>query len=271
MLRIMENPKMDMAKFLILLAALAACCGWSAAVPAAPAPERAFVVVAEHPHDISAYTEGLVYEDGHLYESTGLVGQSSLRESDAASGRLLRLRPLAAPYFGEGLARIGHRWLQLTWTSHIGFLYNDALQPVGRFDYRGEGWGLAYDGSVLLLSDGTAVVRLLDPSTFKEVGHIAVHDDGLPVARLNELEYAQGRIFANVFMTDRIAEIDPATGSVHAWLDLTSLHQSLKLPANWDERQNVANGIAFDPQSGHFFVTGKRWPTVFEIRLADDP
>jgi glutaminyl-peptide cyclotransferase len=255
-----------MIRTLILAAALCACAVVDAQTGA---PTRTYRVVAEHPHDTSAFTEGLVYMDGHLYESTGLAGQSSLREVDVATGKVLRLRPVQRPYYGEGLARVGHRWLQLTWTTQVGFIYNDALQPVGRFSYRGEGWGLTSDGRTLILSDGSAVLRRLDPQSFAEVGRIEVHDGDHPVVMLNELEFTEGRIYANVWMTDRIAEIDPASGAVLAWIDLVPLRDRFSPPPDWDVRENVPNGIAYDPRSRHFFVTGKRWPKLFEIALGE--
>ena len=261
------------AKRLIVTIALFGCIGISVESPpaAATAPDKSFSVVAEYPHDTSAYTEGLVYLDGRIYESTGLVGQSSLREVEIATGKSVRLRPLLPPYYGEGLARVGNRWLQLTWTTGVCFLYNDALQPIGHFEYRGEGWGLTYDGQAVWLSDGTPTLRRLDPRTFKEIGSLEVRDGNVPVAQLNELEFAQGHIFANIWMTDRIAEIDPASGAIRAWIDLSPLRNRFLTPSDWDARENVPNGIAYDPRSHHFFVTGKRWPKLFEITLHSGP
>ncbi len=259
-----------MVKTLILTIALCACAVVDAQTLATSASLQPFRVVAEHPHDAAAFTEGLVYEDGHLYESTGLVGQSSLREVDITSGKVLRLRPVMPPYYGEGLARIAGKWLQLTWTTQVGFIYNNALQPIGRFSYRGEGWGLTYDGQSLILSDGTPSLRRFEAEHFTETGRINVHDGDEPVAMLNELEFAEGHIYANVWMTDRIAEIDPVSGTVLAWIDLGPLYQRFSRPADWNGRENVPNGIAYDPRSHHFFVTGKRWPKLFEITLGDN-
>jgi len=245
------------------------------AVPAwpeqAPPPFLGFHVVAEYPHDPSAYTEGLVYSKGHLFESTGLVGQSSVREVDLASGRVLRSREVAPPDFGEGLAEMGDRWLQLTWTTHRGFVYDANFKPLAEFHYASEGWGLTYDGRRLILSDGSPRLQFLDPTRYTVTGILEVHDRGMPVKNLNELEAAPGRIYANIWLTDLIAVINPDSGNVQAWLDLSSLRDRFSTGADWNALENVPNGIAYDAEPdaghGHLFVTGKRWPKVFELAL----
>lgn len=229
--------------------------------PAAGPPARyGYAVRAQWPHDTDAFTQGLVFRDGLLYESTGLRGRSSVRV-----GRLGEVEPrsrhaLEARYFGEGLAVVGERLVQLTWQSGVGFVYDRAtLAPVGEFRYGGEGWGLTYDGARLIMSDGTSRLRFLDPRTFAEVGGVEVRDAGVAVTRLNELEYIDGEVFANVWLTDRIARIDPLDGRVRGWVDLTGLR-----PVG---AEDVLNGIAWDAVGRRLLVTGKLWPTIFEIAL----
>jgi glutaminyl-peptide cyclotransferase len=247
-----------------------------APAPSLTAPLLRYEVVHEYPHQIDAYTEGLVYSDGHLYESTGLVGQSSLRKTELRSGKVLQEIDIPAPHFGEGLAKAGSRWLQLTWTSGEGFVYDDKLRRIGSFPIQGEGWGLAYDGHHLIQSNGSPLLQLLDPESFAVVGKLIVHDQEQAIAGLNELEFVPGtsqghpqdRIYANIWQTDRIAVIDAASGSLHGWLDLSALRRRFTLPAGWNPREDVLNGIAWDPRSGHLFVTGKCWPKLFEIAIA---
>jgi glutaminyl-peptide cyclotransferase len=237
--------------------------------PTPSAPLFSYRIVHEYPHDTHAYTEGLVYVDGKLYESTGLVGHSSLRMTDLKSGRVLKKLALPDPYFGEGLAESGSRWFQLTWKDERGFIYDQDLHRVGSFSYRGEGWGLTFDGQSLIMSNGTPVLQRFSPADFSLLGTLPVHADDEPIAGLNELEYAGNRIYANIWQTDRIAVIDPATGSVTGWLDMSALHDRFKLPPDWNPVDDVLNGIAFDPHSGHLFVTGKCWPKLFEIAVAN--
>jgi len=223
-------------------------------------------VLASYPHDPAAFTQGLVYTDGELYESTGLNGQSSLRRVELATGTVLDGLALDDAYFGEGLALVpeGDRLVQLTWTSNIGFVYARAsLEQVGSFSYPGEGWGLAYDaaGDRLAMSDGTATLRWLDPETFAERGRTEVRDGGRPVGMLNELEFAGGMLYANVLPTSRIARIDPATGRVEAWIDCGALRPPGTGPGA------VLNGIAYDPAGERFFLTGKRWPTLYAVQF----
>jgi glutaminyl-peptide cyclotransferase len=223
-----------------------------------------YQVVHSYPHDRSAFTQGLIYLDGHLYESTGLKGQSSLRMVDLESGKILQYAAVASDYFGEGLAAWGSTLIQLTWQNRIALVYDRfSFRELRTFQYPGEGWGLTEDGKNLILSDGTATLRFLDPVTFREVRSITVKSRGAPVTKLNELEYIHGEIYANIWYSDRIARISPATGKVIAWIDLAGL-----LPASEHSSPDaVLNGIAYDPQHDRLFVTGKLWPKLFEIRI----
>mgnify|MGYP001162906393 CR=1 FL=1 len=222
-------------------------------------------VVRSFPHDPEAFTQGLVFHDGCLYESTGRWGQSSLRQVELESGRVLRKIGLPREHFGEGLTLWRDRLIQLTWTSGTGFVYDlQTFAEVGRFSYEGEGWGLTHDGGHLLMSDGGDSLRRLDPETFAEAGRITVMDEGVPLQRLNELEFVRGEVWANVFGQERIARIDPRSGAVLSWIDLSGMfgEQRRLSPAA------VLNGIAFDPAGERIFVTGKLWTKVYEIALA---
>jgi glutamine cyclotransferase len=224
-------------------------------------------VVASYPHDRQAFTQGLVYEKGFFYEGTGLKGASSLRKVDVRTGRVIKEIRLDPSYFGEGIALIGERIVQLTWQSRIGFVYDKAtFQLLRTFGYPWEGWGITYDGRRLILSDGTSILRFLDPENFRELSSLAVSDEKGPVSGLNELEYIQGFIYANVWPTDRIAVIHPRTGKVAAWLDLTGL-----LGKADTQGADVLNGIAYDAKGKRLFVTGKYWPKVFEIQSGFNP
>ena len=232
-------------------------------MPSAPA-EYDYRVVESFPHDPEAFTQGLLFRDGRLFESTGGYGTSTLREVDLETGRVLRERRLGEGLFGEGLALVGDRLVQLTWREGVGFVYDArTLRTVGSFAYEGEGWGLASDGERVVMSDGTATLRFLDPATFEESGRIQATGPEGPVAGLNELELVGGVLYANVWRTDRIAMIDPENGRLRGWLDLAGI-----LPVVF-RRETTAelNGIAHDPATGRLFVTGKRWPRLFEIEL----
>ena len=240
------------------------------AIAAAASLARAddsYRVVNTYPHDPRAYTQGLVYVDGHLYESTGLNGRSSLRMDDLATGRALQSATVPSQYFAEGLAPWGSTLVQLTWQSHIAFVYDRfSFRLLKTFQYDCEGWGLTEDGKNLILSDGSATLRFFDPNTFHEVRHITVKDHGVPVTELNELEYIHGQIYANVWHTDRIARIAPATGQVLGWIDLAGL-----LPENQhSDPEAVLNGIAYDAAHDRLFVTGKLWPKLFEIKIVPE-
>ncbi len=221
-------------------------------------------LAARHPHDPAAFTQGLVYLDGSLYESTGQYGESMLRMVEIATGRVLRKKALGREYFAEGLAERAGRLYQLTWREKTGFIYETRdFSRVGSFAYEGEGWGLAHDGRSLVMSDGSSTLAFLDPKTLKAVRRLPVLYRGIPVDRLNELEYVRGEIWANVWLTDRIARIDPATGFVTGWLDLSALYpQHDRTP-----EADVMNGLAFDEAENRLFVTGKYWPWLFELSL----
>ena len=242
----------------VLLAAIAA----RQSVPSGGAPTWRHEVLRSFPHDPRAFTQGLLFRDGFLYESTGRNGESSLRKVELETGKVVQRLGVGRQYFAEGLAAWGNQLLQLTWDTNIGFVYDRAtFKQVRTFTYRGEGWGLADDGSRLVMSDGTPTLRFLDPETLTELGRIRVLDGPMAVDDLNELEVVKGEIFANVWLTDRIAVIAPASGKVIAWLDLKGL-----MPAQADGNA-VLNGIAYDSQRKRLFVTGKLWPSLFEIRV----
>jgi glutamine cyclotransferase len=228
-------------------------------------PADGYRVVHAYPHDPDAYTQGLVYVDGHLYESTGRNGKSSVRMVDLPTGRVLQQYNLPPQYFGEGLTDWDSSLVQLTWTTHTGFVYDRfSLAVQSQFRYSGEGWGLTHDARQLILSDGTANLRFLDPRTFRETRRIRVTgDSGRPVDNLNELEYIRGEIYANVWRTDEIVRISPRTGKVVGRINLAGLIGSER-PADPDA---VLNGIAYDAASNRLFVTGKLWPKLFEIKV----
>lgn len=227
-------------------------------------PVYTYEVVNTFPHDPEAYTQGLVYYEGVLYESTGQYGASSLRRVELQTGRVLQRVAVPREYFAEGLALFQGRLFQLTWQAQKGFIYDlQSFRQTGEFRYTGEGWGLTHDGESLIMSDGSQQIRFLDPATFQVRRIISVNDQGRPIQRLNELEYIRGEIYANIWQTDRIVRIDPATGRILGWIDLTGL-----LPAQDRRREvDVLNGIAYDEANDRLFVTGKLWPKLFEIRL----
>ena len=233
------------------------------AKPAPPKPpERMKVkVLATHHHDPQAYTQGLLWHEGKLYESTGQYGASSLREVSPVTGEVLRFVPVDQRYFAEGLALVGDRLIQLTWKEDKAFVYGLAkLDPRGSFDYTGEGWGLCYDGQKLIMSDGSDRLTFRDPDTFTPTGGVNVSDDSGPVLNLNELECVNGVIYANVWQTDRILRIDPANGRVTADIDASGLLSDAERA-----KAEVLNGIAWRPDTKTFFITGKYWPKMFEV------
>ncbi len=224
-------------------------------------------VVHTYAHDPQAYTQGLLYEDGYLYESTGLNGRSSLRMVNLETGRVLQRADVPAQYFAEGLAAWGSTLIQITWQSHIAFVYDRfSFRVLHTLNYAGEGWGLTQNDKSLIMSDGTANLRFFDPGTFREVRHIVVKDHGSLVTQLNELEYVHGEIYANVWHTDRIARISPATGKVLGWIDLSGLLS----PGQVSAPEAVLNGIAYDAAHDRLFVTGKLWPELFEIKIVPE-
>lgn len=227
------------------------------------APRASYRVVGTFPHDAQAFTQGLEFHDGFLYEGTGLNGRSSIRQVELATGAVLKRRALSPAFFGEGITIWDRELIQLTWRSQLGFTYDrETFEPRRTFTYVGEGWGLTHDADNLIMSDGTASLRFLDPATFKERRRIVVTDGGARVAALNELEYVKGEIYANVWQTDLVARVDPATGRVRGWIDLTGLLGSARVSSD-----AVLNGIAYDAAGDRLFVTGKLWPRVFEVKL----
>jgi glutaminyl-peptide cyclotransferase len=231
--------------------------------PGSKAPVYKYEIVRTYPHDRDAYTQGLEYVDGILYESTGLNGRSSIRRVKLDTGQVLQRRDLDGQYFGEGITVWKNDLIELTWVSETGFVYDShTFEPKRKFSYKGEGWGLTHDGTNLIMSDGTAALRFWDPATFAERKRVTVTDGSTPVRSLNELEYIKGEVFANVYQTDFIARIAPSTGRVVGWIDLRGL-----LSPRERASTDVLNGIAFDKAGDRLFVTGKLWPKLFEIKL----
>lgn len=229
-----------------------------------PIPTYGYEVVHAWPHDPNAYTQGLVFHDGKLLESTGREGQSSLRRVEPETGKVLQRVDVPAPYFAEGITLLKGKIYQLTWQHQEGFVYDAwTFEKIGKFNYQGEGWGLTNDGESLVLSDGTNRIRFLDPDNFQVRKTIAVGAGSTPLTEINELEYVHGEIFANIWHADRIARIDPQTGNVVGWIDLRGLLSSGEV----NDEEAVLNGIAYDESNGRIFVTGKLWPKLFEIRL----
>lgn len=221
-------------------------------------------LVATYPHDATAFTEGLFVHDGALYESTGLEGQSDIRKVRLKDGKVIQRRVLEPRYFGEGIVNWGDRLISLTWRHRQGFVWNlKDFAPVGSFRYDGEGWGMTQDGRSIIMSDGTAQLRFLDPVKLTEQRRITVTWNGRAVDRLNELEYVRGEIWANIWYETKIARIDPATGAVIDWIDIGALRKA----AGVRDTEAVANGIAYDAAKDRVFVTGKNWPKLFEIRV----
>ncbi|MGH8541903.1 MAG: glutaminyl-peptide cyclotransferase [Stenotrophobium sp.] len=240
--------------------------------PAKPVLLR-YSVVHVFPHDTTHFTEGLALHDGKILESAGRYGLSSLYETDLATGRVLREHRLAARYFGEGMTVANNRIVQLTWREHTGFVYDLAFKRISSFSYPTEGWGLANFNRdrELVMSDGSAKLHFLSADDFHPLREVTVHAGDHKITQINELEAAKGFIYANIWTTELIVVIDPSDGAVRAWLDLSALKQRLHKPKDWNEQENVLNGIAYDPRSGHFFVTGKCWPSLFEIAIEKFP
>lgn len=245
---------------------LALACAFT--LTASAAADTRWTLVKTYPHDASAFTEGLFYLDGDLYESTGLEGQSEVRKVALKTGKVLQSRIIEPPYFGEGIVNWQDRLVSLTWRHRRGFVWNlKDFHPIADFRYEGEGWGLTQDGHSLIMSDGTAQLRFLDPDSLAEQRRITVTWNGRAVERLNELEYVRGEIWANIWYDTRIARIDPATGAVIDWIDVTPLRKA----AGVTDTESVANGIAYDAEKDRVFITGKNWPKLFEIKVAAKP
>ncbi len=219
-------------------------------------------VVNVYPHNVTAFTQGLVFEEGFLYEGTGRYGQSTLRRVELETGNVKQLYSLPDNFFGEGITIFEDKIIQLTWKAGKGFVYErDSFELLQEFDYSTEGWGITHNGSALIMSDGTATLYFLNPETFQTIGQVEVYDEE-PVKLLNELEYVNGSVYANIWTEDKIAIIEPMTGQVTAWIDLTGINDS--------ENQNtsdVLNGIAYDQNGNRLFITGKLWSQLFEIEL----
>lgn len=228
------------------------------------ARQVSYEVVSSYPHDSASFTQGFLWYDGTFYESTGQYGQSKLRRLEFPSGRVIKEIKLAPELFGEGLALVDSRLMQLTWTAHRGFVYNlDTFQLMREFAYETEGWGLTYDGTNLILSDGSSDLFFLDPTTFKPVRKLAVTMNNQPIRELNELEFIDGEIWSNVWQTDLIVRIDPVSGRVTSFLNL----KGILAPSDKTGSEDVLNGIAYDAEHKRLFVTGKLWPRIFEIRV----
>jgi glutamine cyclotransferase len=246
-------------------AAFLACSCSEAEAPVGGIPVYTYEVVNVYPHDAGAWTQGLVFHDGSLYESTGLYGRSSLRRVRLETGEVLQQRDVAEQYFAEGMTVWGERVVQITWLERVGFVYDrGSFEPQREFTYSSQGWGLTHDGKRFIMSDGTATLHFLDAETYEETGTVEVADDDGPVSRLNELEYVGSYVYANVYPTDRIAVISPESGRVVRWLDLAGL------PGRGGfhpEEGHCLNGIAYDEAGHRIFVTGKFWPRLFEIKF----
>jgi len=254
------------AVVVVLLALPPTASSQTPAIP--PAASRVtvyhYTIVRSYPHDPDAFTEGLEYRDGFLYESTGLNGKSSIRKVKIETGEVVQQKNIARDYFGEGITFWKNDLFELTWISGIAFVYDaKTFASKTSFTYRGEGWALTHNADSLIMSDGTTQLRFLDPATFNERTRITVTDAGTPIKYLNELEWVKGEIFANVYTTDYIVRIDPSTGHVIGWIDLRGM-----LP-HQNDGNTVPNGIAYDAEHDRLFVTGKNWPKLFEIRLTN--
>jgi glutaminyl-peptide cyclotransferase len=229
----------------------------------ADAPVYGYRIVHVYPHDQDAFTQGLEFRDGFLYEGTGLNGRSSIRKVDLETGKVLQQIAVGQQYFGEGITVIGNELLELTWKAERGFVYDrNTFAQIRSFEYPGEGWGLTHDAGRVYMSDGSSQIRVWDSSTLRETSRVKVHDGSHAVDSLNELEYVKGEIYANIWQTDKIARIAPADGRVTGWIDLTGL-----LSSEEKSSADVLNGIAYDAKADRLFVTGKLWPKLFQIQL----
>ena len=262
----MRNKLFGLTIFIITLVSTLSCQRFKdAPLIAQPATFTcSYEVLNTYPHDSNAFTQGLIFEDGDLYESTGLNGRSSIRKVDLATGKVLQQKDLDERYFGEGLTLWQDKLIQLTWLAKTGFVYDhNTFELIETFDYptQTEGWGLTHNNRELIMSDGSATLYFLDPEKFTVTREIQVKDGRSPVERLNELEYVEGEIYANIWMSDRLARIDPETGTVLGWIDLTGIIEPKPTP----ERDAVLNGIAYDETEDRLYVTGKLWSKLFEI------
>lgn len=260
--------------FLFMLLAIATSCSHGSEItPKTVIPEPSspksvlnytYAIVNRYPHDLNAFTEGLAYENGFLYEGTGLNGRSSIRKVDLNTGDILQIHEIPDQYFGEGITLYKDTLIQLTWKSHTGFVYNQkTFKLLSQFSYPTEGWGLTCDSDHLIMSDGSSTLYFLNPDTYKITGEIEVRDKTIPITNINELEYINGDIFANIWQTNKIAIIEPSNGQVTGYIDLSGLLSD----QDYTGKVGVLNGIAYDATSDRLFVTGKLWPLLFEIKL----
>jgi glutaminyl-peptide cyclotransferase len=250
---------------LLLIAAALAACSCTPATEAGAIPEYTYQIVHTYPHDTSAFTEGLFYLNGFLYEGTGEPGRSSIRKVKLETGEVLQKRDLSEDYFGEGIINWKDNLYELTWQTQVGFIYDlNTFAPKGQFTYPGEGWSFTKDDHRIIMDDGTPQIRFWDPQTLQETGRITVTAYDQTVDKLNELEWVKGELYANIWETDRIARIDPKTGKVVGWIDCAGLLSPAERTPGSD---SVLNGIAYDAQGDRLFVTGKDWPKLFEIKL----
>lgn len=231
---------------------------------ASDVPVYTYQIINQYPHDPTAFTQGLVWYDGVFYEGTGLRGESTLRRVEPETGEVQQIISLPDNYFGEGIVLWEDQIIQITWQEQTAFVYDrETFEQIGEFTYDTEGWGITHDGRQLIMSDGTNTLYFRDPETFAETGQIQVMDGSTPISQLNELEYIDGEVWANIWQTDRIARINPETGQVTGWLDLAGLRP----PETLADSNAVLNGIAYDAENGRLFVTGKRWPFLYEIEI----
>ncbi|MFL2546524.1 MAG: glutaminyl-peptide cyclotransferase [Candidatus Rariloculaceae bacterium] len=264
----MSNPKRQSrlnrtVVVTLVIAAALALTAWSQLAPTEGPEIWTYEVVASFPHDTSAFTQGLTIYDGRMYEGTGQYRRSSLRRTDIQTGRVEEVSILGDHLFGEGIAIHGDRIFQLTWMNNLVFVYDvDTFARLATLRNEGQGWGLTHDGRHLLVSDGTATIRFHDPETFELISSLDIHEGGNPITNLNELEYVNGEIWANIWYQDRLARISPDTGAVVGWIDLSTLY-----PASQRTSEHVLNGIAYDADSDRLFVTGKNWPRLYEIEV----
>jgi glutamine cyclotransferase len=249
-----------------ITSAIAVCClfAQTTAKKSAALPEYGYQIVHVYPHDRTAFTEGLEYHDGFLYESTGLNGRSTLRKVRLETGEVVQQIPLSSQYFGEGITIVGNEIIQLTYRTEVGFVYSlPDFHLLRQFTYKGEGWSLTHNATSIFMDDGTDEIRVWDPKTLAERRRIKVHEGAKTIDNVNELEYVEGELYANIWQTDRIARISPITGAVLGWIDLSGILS----PMYRNGSEDVLNGIAWDSIHKRLFVTGKLWPNLFEIRI----
>ena len=259
----LRSTKVHWPLVTLLVAGIVVLTAWAQFAPSDEPPVWTFTVVTTIPHDPDAFTQGLIVHDGRLYESTGQYGESTLRRIDLATGRVEKMAALNNVYFGEGITILGDRLYQLTWQNNVVLVSDvDTLDRVATLRNDGEGWGLTHDGVHLIVSDGSPTLRFHDPETFELVRRLSVHAEGRPINNLNELEFINGEIWANVWYQDRLARISPETGTVLGWIDLSGLY-----PQSRRASEDVLNGIAYDADADRLFVTGKNWPLLYEIEV----